>query len=530
MKNLLLFLLLIQLSTANQKPKLVVFLVVDQSQPEILKKYNSLFEGGLRWLIDNGIEYSEAYHEHSYTATAPGHFAISTGRYPGKGGVIGNWWFDRASQSGWYCVEDSESSLLTTGSTGRSYRYVGTSGLGDWLKAESPKSQVISISGKDRSAIYLGGRNSDLTLWYDKQGSWTTSTFYADKLPDWVVDFNRNLNVAGYRDSVWNRLLPANIYNKFTRPDFYPGEVDNSKQDVYSPVLPLFFNRYTAQEMESKFYYTWWGDRAVLDLGQKAILTNDLGADLNTDIIFLSLSATDGVGHDYGPNSQEQLDNLLRLDLNLGNFINFLDGQVGLENIFFVLSSDHGSMALPEYLKNLGYNSGRISKPDRDSLYNQIKGEINLHLGEHKVTRSGNSFYFVDALNKKQKQTALNIVKKHILKLQGVKEVLTKSEILNNTEKDQYHLRLKNMIHLDKSPDIIIIQEKYWTWRWPAGSTHGSPYDYDAQVPLIFSRTGWNHKIISDKVATVDIAPTVARFINIQVPLENVDGKILDLK
>ncbi|MEE8335762.1 MAG: alkaline phosphatase family protein [Candidatus Neomarinimicrobiota bacterium] len=529
MKKFWFFFCFLMILNAGPKPQLVVFLVVDQAQPGLLHKYDTLFSGGFRWLKDNGIEFSQVYHEHGYTATGPGHFALATGQYPGNGGVLGNWWFDRTIGKSWYCVEDSTARILSDDSFGRSYRFVSTPGLGDWLKQANLESKVFSISGKDRAAVFLGGKNCDLSLWYDKHGSWTSSTFYVNELPSWVVDFNAGLNVSSYANSVWNRLLDQEIYEKFARPDFFKGEVDISNQNQYSPTLPLFYNMIPVKDLIFWFYGTYWGDRAVLDLSEIAIKENLLGADENTDIIFISLSGTDGIGHDFGPNSQEQLDNYLRLDRKLGNFISFVERKVGTGKTFYVLSSDHGAIALPEYLQKLGLDTGRIHKPSRDSLYTLIRAEIDSLIGKNMVTRYGNSFYFVGDLSEQQQQLVLNIVKKHMFKLNGIREVLTKTQILSNGGTDTYSLRLKNMIHEKKSADIFLIIKKYWTWRWPQGSGHGSPYDYDAHVPLIFARSGWQSTVIQAKAATIDIAPTVANYIDIALPSSKIDGKVLKL-
>ena len=165
----------VDLTNKVDQPKLVVFFIVDQGMPSLLEKYDHLFVGGYRWLMDNGVQFKNTYHEHGYTATGPAHFVLSSGQYPSTGGVIGIQWFDRELKRGWYCVEDTLSQILKDGSTGRSYRSIQSTTLGDWLKKYSPKSKVLSIAGKDRAAVLQGGKNADLTLWYDRQGGWTSA-------------------------------------------------------------------------------------------------------------------------------------------------------------------------------------------------------------------------------------------------------------------------------------------------------------------------------------------------------------------
>ena len=504
------------------KPKLVVFFVVDQGMPSILEKYNHMFVGGYRWLMDNGVQFKHTYHEHGYTATGPAHFVLSSGQYPGTGGVIGNQWFDRELKRGWYCVEDTLSQILKDGSTGRSYRSIQSTTLGDWLKKYSPKSKVLSIAGKDRAAVLQGGKNADLTLWYDRQGGWTSSTYYTSRLPNWVSRFNRRLNVPSYVDSVWHPLMDSNIYANNTRPDYFVGEVNWSPVQ-YDPTFPIVFKELGLSFLLSTFYILPYGDRAVLNLGSQAVDEYNMGKDKYTDILFLGLSATDGIGHSFGPHSHEQLDNYLRLDKNLGQFIESLEMLLGKGNVLYILSSDHGAVALPEYLNAQGLYAGRIPDPQRDSLFNAVNNEIEKQLGVNQVYSYGNAFYFDNDMNEDVRIIATRIIKSHLSKLEGIRSVITKKEILNGG-KSIIDIRLKNMVHPEKSPDVYLIPEKYWTWRYPRGTSHGSPYDYDAHVPLIISRSSHKDRIDSLRVKTVDIAPTIAKLIQIPFP-KSVDGK-----
>ena len=257
----------------NDRPKLVVFIVCDQATPEILKKYDHLFTGGFRWLIDHGIQFDQTYHEHGNTVTGPGHFALSSGLYPGNGGMIGNRWFDRNIGRSWYCVEDTSSIELSDSSTGRSYQYINNTTLGDWLKTSIPNSKVVSISGKDRSAVLLGGKNPEIVLWDDRNGGYTTSSSYSLSLPDWVTRFNQNMKVDTYLDSTWNRILPEEIYNNNTRADNFRGEISWSSN---GPILPLQFDEFKLRSLNSSFYAIPYGDRSLLNLGLVVSKTRSL--------------------------------------------------------------------------------------------------------------------------------------------------------------------------------------------------------------------------------------------------------------
>ncbi len=520
-------LLFIGCSKFANPPKLVVFISVDQGMPELLEKYAHLFTGGYRWLKDNGVQFSQTYHEHGYTSTGPGHFVLSSGMHPGKGGLITNHWYDRDSRQGWYCVQDTTATVLLDGSPGPSYKYIDSSTLGDWLKKSNPKSKVVSVAGKDRAAVLLGGKNPDLVLWYDKQGGWTSSTYYSSTLPKWVSSFNDKLNIGSYVDSVWNRITDEDIYVSNTRADYYRGEADWTPAKGYSPTFPIEFREMGTEAITSSFAYTPFGDKVVLNLGLNAVNEYQLGQDDNPDILFLGLSATDGVGHEFGAHSHEQLDNYLRLDRNLGEFIQSLENSVGSGNVLYVLSSDHGAFGLPEYLQAQGIEAGRIPEPQRDSLYTVVKDKITKQIGPNKVIRFENLFYYNKSLNSLEREVATDILKSHLSKLEGIRTVITREDMLKGG-KSTYQQRLKNMVHPEKSPDIYLIPKKYWTWKYPYGASHGSPYDYDAHVPLIFSRNGKKANIKSKRVKTVDIAPTIAKILNISIP-NPVDGKALSI-
>ncbi|MBT4452631.1 MAG: hypothetical protein HOC49_01130 [Candidatus Marinimicrobia bacterium] len=509
-------------------PKLVVFISIDQGMPELLDKYDHLFTGGYRWLKDNGNSFVNTHHDYGYLVTGPGHQVLSSGRYPSSGGVIGNYWFNRDIKKSWYCVEDTIAHDVVNGGSGRSYRNVEVTALGDWLKQSNPKSKVVSISGKDRTAILLGGKNPDMALWYKNHGGWTTSTYYAEALPDWVSSFNSKLNVPSYTDSVWTRLLDESIYTSNTRADNFEGEADWSNDGDYNPTLPISFKDRGVKTMLGDFPYIPFGDAAMLRLGTLSAEKLQLGKDENTDILFLGLSATDGVGHAFGPHSHEQLDNYLRVDRHLGSFINSIESSVGIGNTLYILTSDHGSIALPEYLKSQGIDAGRISKPMKDSLYAEVKTKIDMQIGKNKVYRDGNYFYYDVSMNLQQYEVATDIIKSNLSKLEGIRSVITKKEILNGGN-SIYERRLKNMVHIQKSPDVFLIPKKYWTQRFPYGASHGTPYDYDTHIPLVFARGESKHRISTKRVASVDIAPTVAKYLNVQFP-KAIDGKALKIK
>ena len=473
----------------DKPPKLVVFLVIDQGTPDLLNKYDKLYSGGLRFLVDNGVNFTQTYHDYSNTSTGPGHFVLASGMHPGPVGIIGNQWYDRSLGRGWYCAEDTLSYDLISKNKASSYRNVQATALGDWLKSQNPKSKVVSLSGKDRSAVMMGGKNPDGVFWYNKKGSFTSSSYYIKKIPFWLRKFNKDMGVKFYTDSTWSFLKNKNIYDENARSDYFYGENDWTTSDGYNPSFPIIFKDIQIDRLLNLFYVTPFGDRSLLELSNLAIKKYKLGKDDNTDLLFIGLSAADGVGHSFGPYSQEQLDNLLRLDKNLGHFIENVDQKIGNSNVLYVLTSDHGVIELPEYLKDKGFTSGRIPSAVRDSIIAKTLTKIDSDYGENKVNRYGYGFYYDDSIQKKERNKISQLIKKEMIKIPGIGMVLTKDEIISSND-DKINLRLKNMIHPIKSPDVLMIPKRFWSTRSQAGASHGTPYDYDSHIPFFISSKG----------------------------------------
>lgn len=508
----------------------MVFISIDQFPNHIIPRLNPYFSGGFRWLLDHGIYYRQAYHEHSYTATGPGHFVLSSGQYPGPQGILGNTWYDRQQKKVVYCVGDI---LDLPGSDAPLPPHLQTwSSLGDWLKAAYPRSQVYSLAVKDRAAILLGGLQADLSIWYEPDKSFTTAPYFTPSLPAWLTSFNQSLNILAYRDSLWRRELAPQIYQQVTREDFYPGETDRYATQAYSPVFPIGFDRdFSDADLRDRIRNFPWLDRAVLRLATTIVQEKRLGLDADPDLLFIGLSTSDWVGHYYGPYSQEVMDHFLKLDRYLDGFIKGLDELVGLDRIAFILTSDHGGCPLPEYTRQK-YNlpAGRIDRElyfqawdDIDSVLVRRYGRVQLYVrhalgvyyDQESIARLGVPVSELD-----------HTFRKYLEAIPGIRRVYTKSEILAATPEDTLMTRIKHFFHPEKSPDLYILQEKYWLFRTPYGSSHGTPYEYDTHVPIVLARVSQTSVEVSTPVATVDLAPTVANILNIPVLLK-VDGTLL---
>ena len=512
------------------QPKLVITLVVDQLRPDLLSRFDDLYGGGFRWLIDHGIWFKSTHHEHSYTATGPGHFSIGSGQYPSRVGVLGNSFYDRDLKKIVNCVEDPKAKVVgSSKGKARSYSRYNTTGLGDWVKSTYPNSKIISIGGKDRTAVMLGGSKPDLALYWNYNGSFVSSDYYVDSLPSWATEFNKNLNSQKYYDSLWVKSLDDEVYLKYSREDHYFGEEDSYQSGTYSPIFPIGIDK--NDDPREMLMGRPWFERELLKLSKKAMVDESLGKDQDPDILFIGFSAMDWMIHDYGPFSQEIMDACLKLDIYLGDFIDHVDREIGLENVMFVLTADHGGLPIPEYLINQGEKAGRIKKNILGEALNWIDEEIEEKYGKNLYYRNRDRFFIDHNVLKKSNaefSDIYEIVEKYLLRVEGIEKIVSKNFILENSATDKISKRLKNMLHPHKSADIFAIESPNYIYKTPYGTDHGSPYDYDTHVPLIFSQKHFKSNSIDSSAATVDIAATIAKILKVDIP-SFCDGIPLDI-
>ena len=523
-----LFLLLSSCSTKPPKNKLVVLFVVDHMRPDMLTRFDQLFTGGFRWLLDNGVVFTNSFHEHGYTATGPGHFAIATGRHPGPAGVLGNAFYDRNIHKKVNCVQDDNARPLGGDGNARSYARYSDKTIGDWLKFNNSNSKVYSIAGKDRSAVLLGGINPDLAIYYNYENRFITSDYYRQDAPGWLNEFNNNLGLDNYTDSLWIKSLSDEFYLKYSRVDDYFGETDSYNDDTYSPIFPIGFD--LDDPPGKNIMGRPWFERIILDLAIEIVMEDSLGFDSDPDLLCVGFSAMDWIIHDYGPFSQEVMDALLKLDNYIGEFLLIIEDKIGLENIEFILTSDHGGLALPEYRKELNLPSGRVNEEDLNEALQWIDDEITEYYDSGLYFRDWLNYYFdIKLLNQENIKPIelIRIIKKYLLRVNGIENIYTKEEVLKSSDNDQIINRIKNMIHPELSPDVFGVLSPGYLFRSPYGTSHGTPYDYDTKVPLIFSKKGRQKKKINLKTSTVDIAPTIAKLLGISI-FESIDGKILE--
>ena len=334
-------------STDRAAAALAVMIVVDQFREPYLERYGDLFTGGFRRLLDQGRLYTRATHDHAVTETAVGHATLATGVYPMRHGVVANEWQVRTPRGLVDVSNVGDSTVKIVGNPtlpGVSPHYLMRPGLADWLVAANPRSQVASVSAKDRGAVLPAAHVKGQVYWFEpRAGRFVTSTYYRDRYPAWADEFTSRVLPRFARDSVWASTIPAAALGRASA-DTVPWEGDG--------VHTVFPHRF-GEEGRPGGYWGWFAatpmlDAATLDYARTMVTSLGLGRDDAPDFLNVSLSQTDRIGHAYGPLSREQLDNLLRLDRELGEFFTFLDRTVGAGRWVVGLSADHGSLVAPE--------------------------------------------------------------------------------------------------------------------------------------------------------------------------------------
>ena len=507
---------------AADPPALVVLVTIDQLRGDLIERYEPVFESGFRRLLDEGLIFTAASHNHSSTSTAIGHTTLATGRYPVNHGIVGNSWDERdadGSLRGVYAVEDPDSPILDyPTASGRSPRNIRANTLADWLLEQSPESRSLSVSTKDRGAITTAGQSPDHNVywWMPSDGRYVTSTYYATEYPEWVLRFNRERMPALLADSVWEHTVPE-AQRSLARHDDAPYEGDGRNTTfVHRRSDEVLTDALSAQN-------DWWratpfADRATLEFVLEAMGQLELGQRGTTDYLSVAFSATDYVGHKFGPMSQEQLANLDALDGVLGRFFDALDAQVGEGNWVLGLSADHGVVNVPEYQQERGEVGYRAGAEDQ------------LRMAEAALAASEAAFAAgADTLE------ARRAIARAVEALDFVADVMVpEDELLQGAPADSFVAlfqrsytpgRLQGIAEWDLPTRFT---EGTYDSSYPTGTGHGSPYWYDRWVPVAFLGRGVSAGRSADEVYTVDVAPTLAGLTGVQPPAE-VDGRRLDV-
>jgi predicted AlkP superfamily pyrophosphatase or phosphodiesterase len=495
-------------------PSLVVLLAIDQLRPDLLHDYDALYTGGLRRLIDQGFRFESATHDHASTETAPGHTTLATGVHPTRSGIVGNTWFVRDGD-GWrsvYSMADSDSPILGHPElSGRSAASMYRGGLPDWMVAQDGGTRVVSVSRKDRSAIGLAAQARGEVYWLAPEaGVFVTSAYYRQDYPVWITDFNSRVMPEIYADTLWESIVPPEA-RALTRPDTSRWELDGVHTAFPHRPADTGDDADDASRNRWRFETTPFPDRAVVALAMEAVRVLALGQRRSVDYLGISLSQTDIVGHDFGPRSREQLDNLLRLDAELGRLFAFLDEAVGPSGWVMAVSSDHGVLDVPEHLAEAGADAERLTRDHRQQLLDRIQEGVQT-AGAEGVEES---------------------VKRAVSTLPFIAGAYTSEDVERPSPADSFAVLIGNSHSRERAVDLserwgVYVRYHPNVLAWTTiATTHGSPYYYDRHVPLIFLGAGVSPGVSTERVATVDVAPTLAALAGITAPTD-LDGRSLE--
>ena len=508
---LLLLLFVGRPASGQSAPSLIVLITVDQFRGDYIDRFSSQLHGGLARLA-TGAWFTDAHHDHALTETAPGHATLLSGRFPRSTGIIANW-------AG---VEDESAPLL--GGTGGDkmmgaspQRFHGTT-LVDWLRARDARSRALSVSMKDRGAILPIGRSRSEVYWYT-DGRFTTSRYYRDTLPAWVNAFNARRLPQSFAGRSWTLLLPAGAY-----PEADSVSIERGGRNYLFPhQLPAD----TAQTT-SEVRVTPWMDEITLDLALAGVNALSLGKGPSTDVLAVSLSATDLIGHAYGPDSREMHDNVLRLDRSLGAFLDSLFRMRDSSGIAIVLTADHGVGSVPELApKSVQPRPVRVNLPALVSGLNGIAALANIdtmliELDQHIVIVDPK----LAATRRAGLDSVLDIFATQVRELPGVARVDRFRDLLHgDTINDPVARRWVHQLPAGANAELVITLAPYSIFSG-IFATHGSPYDYDSWVPLVFWGRWFTPGRYPERVRTVDLAPTLADVAEVR-PGEKIDGVAL---
>ena len=511
----------------NPPPKLVLTIVIDQGRADYMDRFGGSFEGGLKWLLDNGKIFSEAHHAHAITETGVGHAVLGTGYYPRHNGIIGNSWYRNEGTDSINCVEDTSVRPVTTAEDyegdPRSSRNLAVTGLADWIEKADPESKTYGISRKDRAAILLSGKNPDGAFWYDYDtGQFVSSTHYCDKLPEWLNKFNREDYPGQYFGKLWNMATESS--SLLPRDD-----VVQSDYGWFSNQLPHSIGS-GYPFPDSSFYSAFGGtpmmDTFLMKLAKKLIDNEGLGKDEHPDYLGISFSVVDSVGHTWGPNSPEMLDTLMRLDASLAELFSYLDAEVGSGQWVVALTADHGGLELPEYLEQTHQGGGRLDDEDVACIQ-QVGPEFTELLSDDEDWFVNG--YYLDhtaiGRNNLKREDLENRAARLLESCSAIRKVWTRTE-LESPSDDYFQTLHYNNYYPGRSPNLLIQWEEKFYASMGTGTGHGSPYRYDTHVPLIFAGKGISRGRYENRVETVDIPVTIGSILGIKVP-EDSDGKSL---
>jgi predicted AlkP superfamily pyrophosphatase or phosphodiesterase len=510
------------------RPKLVVGIMVDQMRWDFLYRFHDRYgDDGLKRMLREGFACENTFIPYAQTVTAAGHACVYTGSVPAINGIMGNDWYDRSLGRTVYCAEDSM--VTTIGGSPRaqpmSPRNLLTTSITDELRlATNFRSKVIGIAIKDRGGILPAGHSANAAYWYDgTTGNWVTSTYYMQELPAWASAFNaRRMTDSLYRLD-WNTLYPLQTYGQ--------SDADNRPWEgrSVSDTAPAFPHRLTG--LVGKNYglisATPHGNTLTLEFAKTALLSEGLGVDAVTDLLAVSLSSPDYIGHQYGPNSVEVEDNYLRMDRELAAFFRFLDEKVGKGQYLCFLTADHAVAHVPAFLE-----ANRIPAKTLPYSLSTIEQTLSARFGIRDLVLSADNYQiYLDYRKVDSAGLDRSAFRKAAIEaLNRDPDILLAfdcSDISAANLPSAVRERFLQGYHTKRGGDIQLVLKPHYFFGGRTGTTHGSWYPYDSHIPLLWMGWGVKPGHTHRETYMTDIAPTLAALLKVQMPSGAI-GKVIE--
>ena len=490
----------------SAKPKLVLLIAIDQFRYDYLPRFRNEYTGGLKTLVERGASFVNANLEHYPTVTAIGHSTMLSGATPAISGIIGNDWYDRESGKQVTSVSDEGTKLLGgPDRSGASPRRLLVSTVGDEIKRSGAGgSKVIGLSLKDRSAILPAGRMADGAYWFDDaKGAFVSSTWYFPQLPAWAQEFNARQETQRFAGKVWLAAKPGQNERRIPSE---PGPKLNASV-AGSP----------------------YGNDLVESFAEQAIASERLGLRGTTDLLTVSFSSNDLVGHTFGPDSPEAHEISLTVDKTIGRLFASIEKSIGMKNVLVILTADHGVSPTPELLAQQRMPGGRIKGNPFEPIQQAL--EARFGAGQWILSTAGSSPYLNYDLIQAKKLDPDEVIKtaaRAIARAPHVMRVYTREQLISSrAAADVIDTRVMRSFCAERSGDLEVVLEPYWIRGGTSGATHGTPYNYDTHIPLIFMGPGVRPGRYYRSAALNDLAPTLSALLDVEIPSGSV-GRVLD--
>jgi predicted AlkP superfamily pyrophosphatase or phosphodiesterase len=534
-------------ATAQQSEegiRLVLQITIDGLRADLLARYSDRFgEGGFLYLKENGTVFANAHYQHANTETIVGHATLATGAQPSVHGMTGNVWFDAEDGELAYNIEDEEFPLLPVRDTamkgeqvdpaqqlarteGRSPRAILAETFSDKLKAQTGgHAKIFSVSGKDRGAVALGGRAGKAFWMSTDSGDFITSTYYYQDYPAWAANWNAERKADTYADTEWQLLNDANTY-LLAHQDDRPYEVDLRG---YGRTFPHRFGGLGNKLLYSQLIVSPRGDQMLSDFAKTLVVSEGLGRDSVPDYLSVSFSGVDAVNHFFGPSSLENEDMVLQLDRTLADLLAFIESEIGLAHTLVVLSADHGMAELPEYKAEMGFDTGRLTS---DVVLAAAKRYAEQKYGSPDLVKFYyRPFIYLDddvlAAAALDKAVVADDMAATLTREPGIYLAITPKGV-EEAPNSKLLGQIRNNIHPVRSGDIYVVQDPYWFNfdKGPVAAMHGSPWNYDTHVPMIFVGGRIRSQLVYRPVQPADLAPTLSALLGMSPPA-SAEGTVL---